>query len=169
MDMSMECVVSDHGLTAARLPTFRWKWIPEKPLPLDQSLPDTLVSDAQALRRETADEKELAAFRFSFPHLAAQTPDLSFYRLIQVLNTPLLCLDSTDLGRSDFAYWRGKRPDVQMRGHYVYLWFFRDQNDRDLITAEYGFDGSFTLRSEQKSTAVLRRFYEELCREVNSR
>jgi hypothetical protein len=146
--------------------------MPEKPLPLDQPLPDTCITDDALFRGSDAamsGDSGLAAFRFSFPHLARQTPDLQFYRLIQVLNTPLLCLDSRDLGRADFAYWRGTRPAVQMRANYLYMWFFRDQNDQDLITAEYGFDGSFTLRSERKTTPELRGFYEELCREVNSR
>lgn len=164
--------MSDHGLTTGRLPTFRWQWIPEKPLPLDQPLPEIHICDGQLFRNQHPgpdEEAQLAAFRFSFPQLARQTPDLQFYRLIQVLNTPLLCLDSRDLGRADFAYWRGTRPAVHMRGHYLYLWFFRDQTDQDLIVAEYGFDGSLTLRSGKKAPAVLRRFYEELCSEVNNR
>jgi len=159
--------MSDHGLDIKNLPTLRWLWIPEKPLPLNQALPKTWMRNDNLFSTSDMSKDEEAAYRFSFPQLSKQTPDLRFYRLLQILNVPLCTLDSRDMGRSDFAYWEGVRPKVDMRHTHLYFWFFRDQNDFDLIVAEYGFDGSFTLRSEKKSKDHLATFFEEICNFVN--
>lgn len=159
--------MADHGLTIANIPTMRWKWIPEKPLPLTEALPITVFTDQVMFRSSQYAEGEKTAFQFSFPQLYRQTPDLHFYRLIQVLNTPLLCLDSRDMGRSEFAYWGGVRPKMVMRTSHLYFWFFRDQNDQDLIVGEFGFDGSFSLRTEKKPADQLQAFYSSICNHVN--
>lgn len=151
------------GLDIHNLPTLRWRWIPEQPVPLNEALPKTFYRQDNLFFAAAPAKEEEVAYRFSFPQLSRQTPDLRFYRLVQILNSPLSCLDSRDMGRSDFAYWEGVRPAVDMRNGHLYFWFFRDQNDNDLIVAEYGFDGSLTLRSERKSTAQLASFYEEIC------
>ena len=143
-----------------------WKWIPTKPLALNTALPGTVATDFETFRALRIPESERPAFLFSFPQLARQTPNLHFYRLIQLFNTPLLCLDSKDMGHHDFAYWKGVRPKVQMRNNYLYFWFFSDQNDDDLIVVEYGFDGGLTLRSEKKPAAKLQAFYQEICQRV---
>ena len=155
--------MSTHGLDSENLPTLRWKWIPVQPVPISEPLPKTLYRQDNLFLGITPPESEHVPYRFSFPQLSRQTPDLRFYRLVQILNTPLSCLDSRDMGRSDFAYWEGVRPNVGMRHGHVYFWFFRDQNDDDLIVAEYGFDGSLTLRSENKTATQLRHFYEDIC------
>lgn len=159
--------MADHGLTLEKLPTMQWEWIPEPPLPLNQALPATVFTDQVLFRSNRCTELERIAFQFSFPQLFRQTPDPHFYRLIQVLNTPLLCLNSRDMGRSDFAYWQGVMPKVLMRESHLYVWFFRDQNDQDLIVAEYGFDGSFSLRTDKKPADQLQAFYLKICKHVN--
>lgn len=151
------------GLDINNLPTLRWKWIPEQPVPITEALPKTFYRQDKIFFAATPPKEEDVPYRFSFPQLSRQTPDLRFYRLVQILNSPLSCLDSRDMGRSDFAYWEGVRPVVDMRNGHLYFWFFRDQNDNDLIVAEYGFDGSLTLRSERKTSKQLAAFYEEIC------
>jgi hypothetical protein len=151
------------GLNLENLPTLRWKWTPIQPVPIHIALPKSLYRDDSLFFAATPPQSEEVTYRFSFPQLARQTSDLRFYRLLQILNTPLSCLDSRDMGRSDFAYWEGVRPQVDMRHGHIYFWFFRDLNDDDLIVAEYGFDGSFTLRSEKKTSTQLASFYSEVC------
>jgi hypothetical protein len=152
-----------HGLDIHNLPTLRWKWIPEQPVPINEALPKTRYRQDELFFAATPAREEEVAYRFSFPQLSRQTPDLRFYRLLQILNSPLSCLDSRDMGRSDFAYWEGVRPVVEMRNGHLYFWFFRDQNDNDLIVVEYGFDGSLTLRSERKESEQLATLYKEIC------
>ena len=154
------------GLDINKLPTLRWKWIPEQPVPINEVLPESCYRQDDLFFAATPANDEEVAYRFSFPQLSRQTPDLRFYRLVQILNSPISCLDSRDMGRSDFAYWGGIRPKVDMRNGHIYFWFFRDQNDQDLIVVEYGFDGSLTLRSERKSSAQLAGFYAEICESI---
>lgn len=157
------------GLDINSLPTLRWKWIPEQPVPINEELPTTFYRQDKLFFAATPASVDEVAYRFSFPQLSRQTPDLRFYRLLQILNSPLSCLDSRDLGRSDFAYWGGVRPAVDMRNGQLYFWFFRDQNDQDLIVIEYGFDGSLTLRSERKNEEQLAVFYKRICYLVGGR
>jgi hypothetical protein len=137
--------------------------MPVAPLPLDQALPDGAVyGDTAALRAVEVPETELATFRFGFPRLARLTPDLHFYRLVRVLNTPLLSLTSREAGRSGFAYWRGEMPTFRDDIRWAHFWFFEDQTDGDSVVVEYGFSGDVVIRSQKKTTAELATRYAAL-------
>jgi len=133
-----------------------WQWLPVPPWPLTRPLPARSHRDDLAFLAGTlADEAAMAAFRFSFPQLARQTPDLRFYRLIQLFNTPLRSLTTRDAGRSGYAYWQGRIPSFRDEFRWAHFWFFEDANDRDTVVVEYGFEGGLTLWSEGKNDADL--------------
>ncbi len=147
---------------ASRHLVVEWQWLPEPPPGLERPLPTTSFRDDPAFRGVAVAESERAAFRFSFTQLALGTPDLHFYRLIQLFNTPLLSLTTRDAGRSQFAFWRGAAPTFRDEFRSAHFWFFRDQTDRDLVVAEYAFDGGLVLYSEKKPAAELARRHAQI-------
>jgi hypothetical protein len=162
---------SNLGLNPARELVIAWQWLPRAPLPLDQRLPDVCWRDAAAfvladeLRGPEAAAVE-AAYRFGFAQLARQTPDLRFYRLVQLLNTPLLSVTTRDAGRSGYAYWGGVAQEIPADHRVAHLWFFDDATDGDLVVVEYAFNGSLVLRSQKKAPELLRERYEAICARV---
>lgn len=163
-----------HGLDPDKELVLRWNWLPERPLPLDQRLPVLAYRDDAAFRPTTStfdpqDPELLGAYRFNFSTLAKQSPDLRLYRLVQLFNTPLFSMTTRDAGRSSFAYWHGKSPEMPGDHQHAHFWFFRDGRDQDLVVLEYGFDQGLVLRSESKSRDVMRRLYDEICIRVNER
>jgi hypothetical protein len=155
------------GLKPEEWLVMQWQWLPRAPLPLDSALPATAVCDDAAFRAASQDPRLEPVYRFSFAPLAAQTPDLHFYRLVQHFNTPLLTMSRKDAGRSRYAYWQGETPAERIKGGFAYFWFFDDRSDGDLIVLEYDFDGRFTLRSARKTAAALRGYYDAVCRKLN--
>lgn len=151
---------------ASRHLTVAWKWLPVPPLPVDGRLPETKHQDDAAFRSFTVPEAERVAFKFSFPQLALQTPDLHFYKLIQLFNTPLYSMTSREAGRSGFAYWGGASPCFIGEQRFAHFWFFADGTDGDRLVLEFGFNGAFVLHSARKSTDELRVRHAEIVRRL---
>ncbi len=147
--------------------TVGWRWIPVPPLPLDARLPPTRHRNDGAFRGIAVQEAERPAFRFSFPQLAQETPDLHFYKLIQIFNTPLFSMTSRDAGRSSFAYWGGSSPCFIGDQRFAHFWFFEDQLDKDRLALEFGFDGGFSLYSAKKSASELALRHAEIVRRLS--
>lgn len=158
-----------HGLDENLLLVIQWRWTPVPPLPLTEALPPVAHRDDALFLATEPPVAEMASFRFSFPQLAKQNPDLRFYRLIQIFNTPLLSLSTRDAGRNAFAYWRGV-PPMAFRDEFkwAHLWFFKDGDDGDDLVVEYGFEGGLTLHSRLRTRQELVTRYAEICRRVGA-
>lgn len=151
---------------ASRHLTVGWRWLPVPALPVDQRLPLTNFRDDAAFRSVDHPESLRPAFRFSFPQLAQATPDLHFYGLIQIFNTPLFSMTSREAGRSSFAYWGGTSPCFIGEQRFAHFWFFEDQVDPDLVALEFGFDGGFVLHSRNKSATELAARHAEIVKRL---
>lgn len=151
---------------ASRHLTVGWRWIPVPPLPIGDRLPPESYRDDAAFRAVEHPEALRPAFRFSFPQLAQETPDLHFYGLIQLFNTPLFSMTSREAGRSSFAYWGGAAPCFIGEQRFAHFWFFEDQIDRDFLALEFGFDGGFVLRSRLKDARELAVRHAEIVRRM---
>lgn len=150
-----------HGLRDGEHLVIDWQWLPVPPRQWTEALPVVQFrDDASFLSVESSDPaKEMTTFQFSFPQLSKQTPDLRFYKLIQVFNTPLLSLSSREAANAGFAYWRGVSPQFRDDRRWAHFWFFRDAGDQDDVVVEFGFDGGLVLYSEKKSvTEVAAKF-----------
>lgn len=159
-----------HGLDELALLVVHWQWQPVPPFPTSEPLPPHKVRDDALFHAVEPQASDMASFRFSFPQLSKQTPDLRFYRLIQIFNTPLLSLSTREAGRSQFAFWNGVSPDAFRDDfRWAHLWFFKDANDGDDLAVEYGYEGGLTLYSRRKSQVDLTSRYAEICRRLKSR
>lgn len=143
-----------------------WRWLPVPPLPPSERLPTRQFRDDAAFRAVAHPEALRPAFRFSFPQLAQETPDLHFYGLIQLFNTPLFSMTSREAGRSSFAYWGGTSPCFIGEQRFAHFWFFEDQLDRDFLALEFGFDGGFVLHSRKKEAEELAARHAEIVRRL---
>ena len=103
-----------HGLDVDAQLIMRWQWQPMPPVKLDMPLPQQyFYSDSTLLSVQFDAIKSaglVSAYRFSFPQLFAQTPNLVLYKLLQIFNTPLIALSRREAGRARFAYWHGEAP-----------------------------------------------------------
>ena len=148
-----------HGFDESKHLVVQWQWRPKPPTPWSEALPKVEYRHDDLFLATTVHESEMATFNFSFPQLAKQTPDLRFYRLIQIFNTPLLSLSTREAGQSGFAYWRGASPKFRDDFRWAHFWFFNDASDGDTLVVEYGFDGGLILHSEIKSPDELANRY----------
>lgn len=164
-----------YGLDIEQALGLKWRWLPVPAWPLDRGLPPIMIDDpvVSGEPRPAFDEAgaptcdEGRVFRFSFPQLSVETPDLRFYRLIQIFNTPLLSVTTRDAGRTAYALWHGKQHATREDGRFAHLWFFKDETDGDDVVLEYGFNGAFRAYSRVKSPVELTARYRTIASRLN--
>ena len=155
-----------HGLDEHHELVIRWGWMPQPAWALDRALPSANWRDDDAFFAIMPPAEDAVAYGGSFPQLSQLTPDLRFYRLVRVFNTPLRSLHTREAGRAGHAYWGGAHPELDGEGRWAHLWFFKDQNDGDNVVIEYSFAGRLILRAEKKSPAALETFYSAICQRL---
>ena len=143
------------GLDPEKTLVIRLGWLPCQPLKGSDALPTQAFSDPEALRAGPVDESMWPVYRFNFAQLAEQTPDLHFYQLVRVFNTPLVSMSPKDARTTQYALWGGRAPAGAEGKGYCHLWYFRALTDQALIALEYGYDGIFSVRSDARSVAEL--------------
>lgn len=152
------------GLDPSKEIVLRLRWLPCEPLRAGSALPQQAFYDPETFRAGRLDDALWPAFRFNFSQLSLQTPDLYFYRLVRLFNTPLVSMSPKDARTTQYALWGGRAPAGADGKGYCHLWYFRAQADDALIALEYGYDGIFTVRSEQRSLVELAEIHREITR-----
>jgi hypothetical protein len=150
------------GLDPDKELIIRLGWLPRAPLRGDAALPTAAFRDEAAFRARPLDEALWDPYRFNFAQLAKQTPDLHFYRLVRLFNTPLVSMSPKDARSTQYALWGGRAPAGAEGQGYCHLWYFDDQADRALVALEYGYDGRFAVRSDCRSPDELQRLHAEI-------
>ena len=155
------------GLDPERELVMRLGWLPCQPLRGSSALPRQSFCDAETFRQVAIDEALWSGYRFGFAQLAEQTPDLHFYQLVRLFNTPLVSLSSKDARTAQYALWGGRAPAGADGTSYCHLWYFRAQVDQALIALEYGYDGNVAMRCDQRSLVELKEAYSMMTLAMN--
>ncbi len=152
-----------HGLDTEHELVIRWGWMPQAAWAVHRPLPPTVWQDDAAFLAIAPDPAERAAYSGSFPQLSQLSPDLRFYRLVRIFNTPIRSITTKEAGHAEYAYWGGVHQDLPDDHRWSHLWFFKDEHDGDDIVLEYTFARRLRLRSAKKAAAALAAFYTTIC------
>jgi hypothetical protein len=130
--------------------TLELQWIPVSPFDLDESQSRFSANALFRARSWEQDSELKKQYEFNFPRLSVMTPDLHFYKLVRVLNTPLKSIKSANEA-------------------FHHLWFFRAAIQDRIVLAEYSPEGEFFLSyKDHPVDDVLRQAYERICALVNT-
>jgi hypothetical protein len=141
-------------------------WLPTAPKWFADQVTFTTVSAPLPARPD--DAAQWQAFRASFASIERRTADLRLYRLIQLLNTPLVNVCVKDAYDVRYKFWeRIHLPDFA-RDKWSHLWSYQAASDNGRVVAEFGFDHALHLHSPELSEAQLSKALQKILANFSS-
>jgi hypothetical protein len=122
-------------------------WLPTDPKWFREQTLFTTVSAPLPPRPD--DPAHWQSFRASFASIVRRTADLRLYRLIQLLNTPLVSVCVRDAYDIRYRFWDKVSFPEFARDQWSHLWSFQAASANGRVVAEYGFDHALHLHSPE--------------------